>query len=93
MPLFMCQFGYTPESWAAQNKNPQNRIETVGRAAVEAAGGTFIGGWLCTGEYDAVFIADMPDIEKHGVNRLGRYSRRRREVNAHDCFDERNARR
>jgi uncharacterized protein with GYD domain len=63
MPLFMSQFAYTPESWAAQIKNPQNRIESVGRAAVESAGGKFIGGWLCLGEYDAVFIADMPDIE------------------------------
>jgi uncharacterized protein with GYD domain len=63
MAFYMCQFAYTPESWAAQIKNPQNRIETVGRAAVEAAGGKFIGGWLSMGEYDAVFIADMPDIE------------------------------
>jgi len=29
----------------------------------EAAGGKFIGGWLCFGEYDAVFIADMPKEE------------------------------
>ena len=44
-------------------KNPQNRVEQVGRAATEAAGGKFIGGWLCMGEYDAVLIADVPDIE------------------------------
>src|SRR5215475_4091008 len=63
MALYMYQFAYTPESWAAQMKNPQNRIETVGRTATEAAGGKFIGGWLCMGEYDAVLIADMPNIE------------------------------
>jgi uncharacterized protein with GYD domain len=63
MAVFMYQFAYTPESWAAQIKNPQNRVEKVGRAAAEAAGGKFIGGWLCTGEYDAVIIADMPNIE------------------------------
>lgn len=63
MALFMYQFAYTPESWAAQMKNPQNRIENVGRAVTEAAGGKFVGGWLCMGEYDAVLIADMPDIE------------------------------
>jgi uncharacterized protein with GYD domain len=63
MALYMYQFAYTPESWAAQIKNPQNRIEKVGRAAVEAAGGKFIGGWLCMGEYDAVIIADVPNIE------------------------------
>ena len=44
-------------------KNPQNRVEQVGRAATEAAGGKFIGGWLSMGEYDAVLIADVPDIE------------------------------
>jgi uncharacterized protein with GYD domain len=63
MPLYMYQFAYTPESWAAQVKNPQNRVETVGRAVCEAAGGKFVGGWLCFGEYDAVLIADMPDME------------------------------
>lgn len=63
MALYRYQFAYTPESWAAQIKNPQNRIEQVGRAATEAAGGKFIGGWLCMGEFDAVLIADVPDIE------------------------------
>ena len=63
MALFMYQFAYTAESWAAQMKNPENRVEKVGRAAVEAAGGKFVGGWLCMGEYDALLIADMPDIE------------------------------
>lgn len=63
MALYMYQFAYTSDSWAAQMKNPQNRVEQVGRAATEAAGGKFIGGWLCMGEYDAVLIADVPDIE------------------------------
>jgi uncharacterized protein with GYD domain len=63
MSLYMCQFAYTPESWATQVKNPQNRIETVGPAVCEAAGGKFVGGWLCFGEYDALFIADMPSVE------------------------------
>lgn len=63
MPLYMYQFAYTPESWAAQVKKPQNRVETVGRAACEAAGGKLVGGWLCFGKYDAVLIADMPNME------------------------------
>jgi uncharacterized protein with GYD domain len=63
MALYMYQFAYTPESWGAQIKNPQNRIENVGRQVCEAVGGKFIGGWLCLGEYDAVFIADVPDVE------------------------------
>jgi uncharacterized protein with GYD domain len=63
MPLYMYQFAYTGESWAAQVKKPENRIENVGRAVCEAAGGKFVGGWLCFGEYDAVLIADMPNME------------------------------
>jgi uncharacterized protein with GYD domain len=61
MPLFMYQAAYTPESWAAQIKNPQNRVETVGRQACEAAGGKLVGGWLCFGDYDLVIIADVPN--------------------------------
>jgi uncharacterized protein with GYD domain len=67
MSLYMFQFAYTPDSWAAQIKHPENRIEKVGRASCEAAGGKFIGGWLCFSEYDAVLIADMPNEESMGA--------------------------
>jgi uncharacterized protein with GYD domain len=63
MALYMYQAAYTPESWAAQLKNPQNRVEAVGRAVCEAVGGKFVGGWLCFGEYDLVIVADVPGIE------------------------------
>ena len=63
MPLYMYQAAYTPESWAAQIKNPQNRVETVGRQACEAVGGKLVGGWLCFGEYDLVVICDVPNDE------------------------------
>lgn len=63
MPLYMYQAAYTPESWAAQLKNPQNRADTVGRAVCEAAGGKMVGAWLSFGEYDLVLIADAPDKE------------------------------
>ena len=63
MPLFMYQAAYTPESWAAQAKNPQNRVETVGRQVCEAVGGKLVGGGLCFGEYDLVIIADVPNNE------------------------------
>ncbi|MBV8402517.1 MAG: GYD domain-containing protein [Acetobacteraceae bacterium] len=63
MPLFMYQAAYSSDSWAAQVKNPQNRVETVGRQLCEAAGGKFVGGWLCFGEYDLVLIADVPNNE------------------------------
>jgi hypothetical protein len=45
MSLYMYQFAYTPESWAAQLKKPENRVENVGRALCEAAGGKLIGAW------------------------------------------------
>ena len=35
----------------------------MGRAVCEAAGGKFVGGWLRFGEYDALLIADMPNME------------------------------
>ncbi len=63
MPLYMYQAAYTPESWAAQMKSPQNRVEAVGSKVSESVGGKLIGGWLCFGEYDLVLIADVPDNE------------------------------
>ena len=63
MPLYMYQAAYTPESWAAQIKNPQNRVETVARKVCEAAGGKLVGAWLCFGDYDFVLIADVPNNE------------------------------
>ena len=44
MPLYMYQAAYTPESWAAQIKNPHNRVDTVGRQVCEAVGGNLVGG-------------------------------------------------
>jgi len=63
MALYLYQAAYTPESWAAQLKNPQNRVEAVGKAACEAVGGKLVGGWYSFGEYDLVIIADVPDDE------------------------------
>ena len=63
MSLYMYQAAYTPESWAAQMKDPQNRIESVARQMCEAAGGKLVGGWLCFGDYDLVIIADVPNNE------------------------------
>ena len=38
MALYMHQAAYTAESWAAQIKNPQNRVEAVGEAGVRGRG-------------------------------------------------------
>jgi len=63
MPLYMYQGAYTSQSWAAQLKNPQNRVETIGRQACEAVGGKYVGAWYCFGEYDILLIADVPNNE------------------------------
>lgn len=63
MALYMYQASYTAESWAAQLKNPQNRVDPVGKAVCEAAGGKMVCGAYCFGEYDLVIIADMPNDE------------------------------
>lgn len=61
MALYMYQGAYTPESWAAQIADPQNRVDAVGRAAAESVGGKLVGAWLSFGEYDIVLILDVPD--------------------------------
>jgi uncharacterized protein with GYD domain len=71
MPIYMYQAAYTGESWAAQVKNPQNRVEAVGRQVCEAVGGKLIGGWLCFGDYDLVIIADVPNNEAMAAIALG----------------------
>jgi uncharacterized protein with GYD domain len=35
----------------------------VKRQVTEAVGGKMIGGWYCLGDYDAILIADVPNIE------------------------------
>ena len=63
MALYMWQGSYTAESWAAQMKNPQNRVDMVGKAACEAVGGKLVGGWYCFGDYDVIVICDVPNAE------------------------------
>ncbi len=63
MAIYMYQAAYTAESWAAQVKKPENRVEAVGRQACEAVGGKLLGGWYCFGDYDLVIVADVPDNE------------------------------
>ncbi len=60
MPSYLIQVAYTPESWAAMIKEPQNRLEAV-RPVVEKLGGQFAHAWLAFGEYDIVGIVDMPE--------------------------------
>lgn len=60
MAYYLLQAAYTPDSWAAMIKNPQNRAEAVG-PMIEKLGGSIKGFWLAFGEYDVIAIVEMPD--------------------------------
>jgi uncharacterized protein with GYD domain len=60
MALYMVQFTYTTEAWAALVKNPQDRSVPI-RALAEKMGGRFIGLYYCFGEYDGLMLTELPD--------------------------------
>ena len=60
MPLYMTQFAYTSDAWAALAKNPQNREDLL-RALIGKLGGRLVSFYYCFGEYDGVFVSEMPD--------------------------------
>jgi uncharacterized protein with GYD domain len=55
------QVAYTPDSLAAQIKNPQDRLELVGKQITEAVGARILAGGYSYGEYDVSVIVDAPD--------------------------------
>ena len=60
MALYMTQFSYTPEAWAALLRNPVDRSEALGRLA-EQLGGKLVSLYYAFGDYDGVFIGEAPD--------------------------------
>jgi uncharacterized protein with GYD domain len=60
MPLYMSQFAYTSEAWAALAQNPEDRSEPI-RGLAEAMGGRLIAFYNTFGEYDGVVIFEAPD--------------------------------
>ncbi len=60
MALYMVQFAYTPEAWAALTKKPQDRSVPI-RDLVQKLGGRLVGLYYCFGEYDGVVLAEIPD--------------------------------
>ncbi len=60
MPLFMIEFGYTPEAWAGLVKSPENREETV-RRILEEAGCRLHNLWYAFGENDGFAVFEAPD--------------------------------
>jgi uncharacterized protein with GYD domain len=60
MPLFMCEFGYTPETWAGLVRSPENREEAV-RGVLEDAGCKLHSLWYAFGENDGFAVIEAPD--------------------------------
>ena len=59
MPLYLYQAAYTPESLAAQIKEPKDRIEVV-KPAFDAIGGKILAAGYPFGEYDVVVVYEAP---------------------------------
>jgi uncharacterized protein with GYD domain len=60
MPLYMVEFGYTPEAWAGLVKSPENREETV-RQILEDAGCKLESIWYAFGSSDGFALIESPD--------------------------------
>ena len=60
MPLYMSQFAYTSEAWAALTQNPEDRSEAI-RGLMEAMGGRLVSFYNSFGDYDGVIIFEAPD--------------------------------
>ena len=60
MPPYLVQVSYTPEAWAAQLANPQDRRAIV-RPLFDRLGGRIETAYYAFGPYDIVLIADLPD--------------------------------
>lgn len=60
MPLYMTQFAYTPEAWAALTRDPQDRSEAIG-ALMESMGSRLVSFYNSFGEYDGLIIFESPD--------------------------------
>lgn len=60
MANYLLQVSYTPGTWAALIKNPQDRGEAV-RGPIANLGGELEHIWLAFGEDDIIAIVDMPD--------------------------------
>ena len=60
MAHYLVQVSYTANSWAAQLKDPTNRIDAV-KPVMDKLGGRITAAYYSFGEDDLVFIADFPN--------------------------------
>lgn len=73
MAWYMIQGSYTPEAWAAQIKNPTDRIAAVGQM-MAPLGVTFEHYWYSFGDQDFVIIAQGPGHLEASAAVLAAYS-------------------
>ena len=60
MAPYLFQVTYTSDAWAAQVRNPQNRVEAI-RPIIDRLGGHIVCVYYAFGEYDIVGIVETPD--------------------------------
>ena len=60
MPLFMSQFSYTSEAWAALVRKPEDRAEVL-RGLAQKMGVKLHSLHYCFGDYDGVIMMEAPD--------------------------------
>lgn len=60
MGIYMTQFAYTPEAWAALVHNPADRKQGLA-ALMEGMGCRLIELYYCFGKYDGVVLFEAPD--------------------------------
>ena len=60
MPLYMTQFAYTPEAWAALVRRPEDRSKVLADL-LESFGGRLISFYYAFSEYDGIAIFEAPD--------------------------------
>ncbi|OLC56202.1 MAG: hypothetical protein AUH85_07150 [Chloroflexi bacterium 13_1_40CM_4_68_4] len=60
MALYMTQFSYSSDAWAALAKRPEDRGKVFG-ALVERFGGKFHDIYYCFGDYDGLVMYEAPD--------------------------------
>lgn len=60
MPLYLCKFSYTPETWTRLMANPEDR-RAAASSYIESVGGKLHGFWYAFGEHDGYNLFEAPD--------------------------------
>lgn len=60
MPLYMFQFAYSAEAWAALVRKPEDRTAAVD-AIAKSVGGRLVALYFHMGEFDGTAILEAPD--------------------------------